>query len=124
MHLRTSNASQRNAELYNDREAKSCDPDHAVEFGTGVWPDAPTHMLIGWRGTLAAAGERSLPDDRTRLGPQVFRRRLDLKVLPIRLPPDRLPIGIVTLKNRTLSPVAQLFIEVAREVARPRAKRG
>ena len=34
----------RNAELYNDREAKLCDPDHAVELWTGVWPDAPTHM--------------------------------------------------------------------------------
>jgi len=33
------------------------------------------------------------------------------------------PIGIVTLKNRTLSPVAQLFIETAREVAKPLAKR-
>jgi hypothetical protein len=34
-----------------------------------------------------------------------------------------MPIGIVTLKNRTLSPVAQLFIEHAREVAKPLAKR-
>jgi len=35
----------------------------------------------------------------------------------------RLANGIVTLKNRTLSPVAQLFIECAREVAKPLAKR-
>jgi DNA-binding transcriptional LysR family regulator len=49
--------------------------------------------------------------------------RLKLKVLPIQLPPARLPIGIVTLKNRTLSPVAQLFIEHAREVAKPQAMR-
>ena len=49
---------------------------------------------------------------------------LKLKALSVRLPPARLPIGIVTLKNRTLNPVAQLFIEVAREVAKPRAKRG
>jgi len=33
------------------------------------------------------------------------------------------PVGIVTLKNRTLSPVAQLFIEHAREVAKPLAMR-
>jgi hypothetical protein len=35
----------------------------------------------------------------------------------------RLPSGIVTLKNRALSPVAQLFIDCAREVAKPLAKR-
>jgi hypothetical protein len=33
------------------------------------------------------------------------------------------PIGIVTLKNRTLGPVARLFVEHAREVAKPLAKR-
>jgi len=32
-------------------------------------------------------------------------------------------IGTVTLKNRTLSPAAQLFIDAAREVAKPLAKR-
>lgn len=32
-------------------------------------------------------------------------------------------IGIITLKNRTLSPLAQLFIDCAREVAKPLAKR-
>ena len=34
-----------------------------------------------------------------------------------------MPVGIVTLKNRTLSPVAQLFIDCAREVAKPLARR-
>ena len=46
-----------------------------------------------------------------------------IKVLPIELPVAPVPVGIVTLKNRTLSPVAQLFIEHAREVAKPLAKR-
>jgi DNA-binding transcriptional LysR family regulator len=50
-------------------------------------------------------------------------RHLELKVLPVELPVARVPIGIVTLKNRTLSPVAQLFIEHAREVAKPLAKK-
>ena len=50
-------------------------------------------------------------------------RRPDLKVLPVELPMARVPNGIITLKNRALSPVAQLFIEHAREVARPLAKR-
>lgn len=50
-------------------------------------------------------------------------RRVELKVLPVELPLARTPVGIVTLKNRTLSPIAWLFIEHAREVAKPLAKR-
>ncbi|MGH8642198.1 MAG: LysR substrate-binding domain-containing protein, partial [Burkholderiales bacterium] len=50
-------------------------------------------------------------------------QRQELKVLPVELPIARLPIGIVTLKNRTLSPVAQLFIDNAREVAKALGRR-
>ena len=50
-------------------------------------------------------------------------RRPEFKVLPVDLPIARVPHGIITLKNRTLSPVAKLFIEHAREVAKPLAKR-
>jgi len=50
-------------------------------------------------------------------------KRQEVRVLPIELPLARMPVGIVTLKNRTLSPVARLFIEHTREVARPLAKR-
>jgi DNA-binding transcriptional LysR family regulator len=42
-----------------------------------------------------------------------------IKVLPVTLPLRRMPIGILTVKGRTLSPAAQLFIDVAREVAQP-----
>jgi DNA-binding transcriptional LysR family regulator len=45
-----------------------------------------------------------------------------VRKLPIELPISGGPIGIMTLKNRALSPVAQLFIETAREVAKPLAK--
>lgn len=45
-----------------------------------------------------------------------------LKVLPVTLPSPPWPVGIMTLKNRTLSPVTTLFIECAREVAKPLAK--
>jgi DNA-binding transcriptional LysR family regulator len=44
-----------------------------------------------------------------------------LKMLPIELPPWQLPVSIITLKNRTLSPIARLFIEYAGEVAKPLA---
>jgi DNA-binding transcriptional LysR family regulator len=45
-----------------------------------------------------------------------------LKRLPVELPTTRRPVGIITIKNRTLSPVAQLFIDCAREVAQALAK--
>jgi len=40
------------------------------------------------------------------------------KVLPVELPFPSVPIGIVTLKNRTLSPATQSFINLVRETAR------
>jgi DNA-binding transcriptional LysR family regulator len=51
-------------------------------------------------------------------------KRQGIKVLPVELPLVRVPVGIVTLKNRTLGPTARLFIEHAREVAKPLAKQG
>jgi DNA-binding transcriptional LysR family regulator len=50
-------------------------------------------------------------------------RRLELKILPVEMPLAHMPIGVVTLKNRTLSPVAKLFIVTAREVAKPMVRR-
>jgi DNA-binding transcriptional LysR family regulator len=50
-------------------------------------------------------------------------KRSDLKILPVELPTALRPNGIVTLKNRALSSVAKLFIDCAREVAKPLAKR-
>lgn len=47
----------------------------------------------------------------------------DIKVLPIDLPRLSEPHGIATLKGRTLNPVAQFFIEHARELARHLAQR-
>jgi DNA-binding transcriptional LysR family regulator len=41
-----------------------------------------------------------------------------LKRLPIDLPTTRTPVAVITLKNRTLSPVAQLFIDCARELVK------
>jgi hypothetical protein len=51
-----------------------------------------------------------------------FGKHLSLKLLPVDLRGDPYATGIITLKNRTLSPLAQLFITCAREVAKPLAK--
>jgi DNA-binding transcriptional LysR family regulator len=50
-------------------------------------------------------------------------KRSGIKVLPVELQHASAPVGIITLKNRTLSPVAQLFIETAREVSKPLSRR-
>jgi DNA-binding transcriptional LysR family regulator len=44
------------------------------------------------------------------------------KALAVELATARRPIGIITLKNRALSPVAQRFIDCARGVAKPLGK--
>ena len=46
-----------------------------------------------------------------------------IRKLSVELTITNAPIGILTLKNRTLSHAAQLFVDCAREVAKPLAKR-
>jgi DNA-binding transcriptional LysR family regulator len=46
-----------------------------------------------------------------------------IKVLPVNLQYAGVPVGIITLKNRTLSPTARLFIEAARQVSKPLARK-
>jgi DNA-binding transcriptional LysR family regulator len=43
------------------------------------------------------------------------------KKLPVKLPIAPRPVAVVTLKDRTLSPIAKLFIDYAREVTKPLA---
>jgi DNA-binding transcriptional LysR family regulator len=45
--------------------------------------------------------------------------RFSLKVLPVKLPARPWPVALLTLKNRTLSPVVERFIEHLRERTRP-----
>jgi DNA-binding transcriptional LysR family regulator len=55
----------------------------------------------------------------------LYQERFALTILPVRLPTRPWPVTIVTLKNRTLNPVAVHFITCAREVAKsfvPRPK--
>jgi DNA-binding transcriptional LysR family regulator len=50
--------------------------------------------------------------------------RYGLKALPVVLPDRPWPVVIMTLKNRTLSPVVSRFIACAREIAKSMAKPG
>jgi DNA-binding transcriptional LysR family regulator len=51
-------------------------------------------------------------------------RKPPLKALPVALPNQPMPIGLITLKNRTLTPPAKLFIEHVRALAKPLANPG
>ena len=48
--------------------------------------------------------------------PRSIADRCALKALPVDMPAWQFPVTIVTLKHRTLSPVAERFIACAREV--------
>jgi len=48
-------------------------------------------------------------------------KRLSLKVLPVEMPAQMWPVGIITIKGRTPNPAQRLFVECAREIARPLA---
>jgi hypothetical protein len=47
-----------------------------------------------------------------------FNTHLPFKALSVNLPNPTRPVGIVTLKGRTSSPVANLVIDCARDIAR------
>jgi DNA-binding transcriptional LysR family regulator len=49
-------------------------------------------------------------------------KHLPVKILPVDLPIKSRPVGIITLKNRTQSPLVKVFTECASEVAKSIAK--
>jgi DNA-binding transcriptional LysR family regulator len=53
----------------------------------------------------------------------VAAKNMPIKALPIELPKahTQRPVAIITLKNRTLAPVAHMFIDCVRELAKPLA---
>lgn len=90
--------------------AKGLEPPQATVTG------ASSHL----RDTMLATGRflTVMPESLLHLSVRLS----SLKVLPVKLPATRGRTRIVTLKNRALSPVAQLFIECAREIAKPLAR--
>jgi DNA-binding transcriptional LysR family regulator len=74
-------------------------------------------LSVHLRTNMAASGQfiTTLPLSVVRLHAE----RFALKALPIELPDRPWPLAVVTLKNRTLSPVVERFIEHLREFTRP-----
>lgn len=87
--------------------------------------EVPNATVVGYslplRNTLLSTGRflTVVPGSVLRYGAE---RQL-LSLLPVKLPRWRLPISIITLKSRTLSPTVQLFTACARQVAKPLANR-
>jgi DNA-binding transcriptional LysR family regulator len=88
----------------------------------GLTPPKPSVVSFSMylRNVLLASGRHVavLPGSVLRFSAE----RFGLRALPIRLPATRASVSIITLKGRTLSPVARVFAECAREVARPVAQ--
>jgi len=99
---------------------KSTSHDRLVEafgaLGLGLPVASLVTSSIDLRARLSAHGRRItvVPKSVLRHGDEGHR----LKVLPVDLPVRPWPITIVTLKNRTLSPVVERFIERAHAVAK------
>ncbi len=53
--------------------------------------------------------------------PRSIANQYGLKVLPVDLPARPWPVVMITLKNRTLTPIVERFLECAREVAKSTA---
>jgi DNA-binding transcriptional LysR family regulator len=82
--------------------------------------EVPDARVLGYslplRNTLLSTGRflTVVPGSVLRFGAE---RQL-LSLLPVKLPRWRVPISIITLKSRTLSPTVQLFTACARQVAK------
>jgi DNA-binding transcriptional LysR family regulator len=85
--------------------------------------DYPHTAIVGSaevRAALLASGPfvSILPNS----GLSYSNRRGELKILPIKYAFSRVSVGIVTLKNRAISPVVKLFVDSCREIAEQRTK--
>ena len=49
-------------------------------------------------------------------------KSLQFKILPVNVEIQPYPVGIATLKNRTLTPTVQLFVDQIRKVVKPDRK--
>ena len=78
-----------------------------VAFGT---------QSFGFRGDLLETGDYVTPIPRSIFNE--YAKRFPLKLLLVDLPVRPWPIALVTLKNRTISPVVERFIQCTRSVAK------
>jgi len=84
----------------------------------GLQPPRPSVATLSVQLTTTLIGTGKfvglLPNSVARFGA----RRVGLKILPARIPATHYSIAIITVKNRTPGPLAKLFVEHARVVAK------
>jgi len=94
-------------------------PEHSLHLGpideTGDFCREDVHNWFGLTYSSYLVLPRSLL--------QVSANGVGLKALPVKLAPHAFPVGIVTLKNRTLTPVVELFLERLRAFVKSGAAR-
>lgn len=78
-----------------------------------------TTISVDLRATLLSVGPYIAVFPRSVV--QLHGERFGLKALPIDLPFRPWPVSLLTVKNRTLSPIVERFIECAHAVAKPLA---
>lgn len=91
--------------------AVGCDYPHTTVF-TAPFETRMSLLTTGRFLTIVLASALKFP-----------RKRSEIKILPVELPIENVPVGFVTLRSRAISPVARLFIEHARDVANLRRKK-
>jgi DNA-binding transcriptional LysR family regulator len=91
---------------------------NAMPMPKGAIFSLSIHLTIA----LAASGRliALMPASVVRFNPG----RHALKVLRVQLPPYRVPVGFVTVKNRTINPLARHFVACAQKAAAPLLKDG
>jgi len=86
----------------------------------GVEPPRPSvaTMSLHLRNALLATGRflTMLPSFPLRLG------RSSLRALPVKLERTQLPVGIIRLRDRSITPLGQLFIDRVRALTKPLAR--
>jgi DNA-binding transcriptional LysR family regulator len=91
---------------------------HGLDLPNVVMTTFSVHLRIN----LLVAGDFITAMPKSVL--HLYGERFLLKRLPIDIPARPWPVAIVTLKNRTLSPVVERFVEHARKVTRPMRENG
>jgi len=98
----------------------------AIEIfrSSGLKPPRPTvtTLSLSMRTRLVATGRYLTLLPGYALSPAG--KHPSLRALPVDLPHSRATVAIVTMRGRTLSPLAELFIKTVRAVAKPLAKTG
>jgi DNA-binding transcriptional LysR family regulator len=83
--------------------------------------DAPRNILetfsVQLRANLLASGRYIAVFPRSMM--RLYADRMSLKVLPLKLPAREWPVVLVMLKNRTVNPAVQLFLDHLRDFTRP-----